>query len=634
MSPPIDEEIQRAIISMVEPPPDESASDWCVRALPDGRSPLWIPPGPASAPGPFSFAGREYARVIVDFFSDPLLADLAACFGSQTGKTIALSAGLLAKLIREAIAAIWAMPTRNLARSFSKTRWMPFVEASAAAKDYIPKGARRHDWAALEQRLGASLLNFVWSNSPAELSSRPAEVAVADEIDKFSEGTDAEADAVNLIEQRTKSFPSPKRAKTSTPTVSEGPIWQEFLKGDQCRRFGPCPHCKKLVVFAWSKTFTVFKVTGREAFVFWDKEAKLPRGRGWEGTGWDLDRVIASAHYQCPFCGGHILDGHKTQMDRDGAWEATRTNAPAAFKSLHLPSMWGSSPETRVGRLAQKFLEGKHGLLGLRGFINGELAEPDDGQTLSVDRIEIITPADAPPIADKTIRFIGADYQQISPHWAVCREFDANGNSRLIEWFTWENFNDLREKQIALKVDDQDVGIDTGHKANEVYAECGRYGIQRMVKGEEPGKGKVEWFGWTPMKGRERTAFWPDDQGFKHLFGFTNVAEFPWLQLLQFNGHELKNIFDRLRKGKASARCEFNQTADETYWKHLDGEILAPVWKSNLRRFSSEWKPRTQKTPIHLKDCEIEILGIALRNGILRMAGLAGLPEEKSEEKK
>lgn len=616
MSVLLENEIKRAIISLVEPPPDERASDWCVRPLPDGRSPLWIPPGPASAPGPFSFAGREYSRMIVDFFSDPQLADLVACFGSQLGKTVALEAGLLAKLVREAIAAVWAMPTRNLARSFSKTRWMPFVEASAAAKDYIPKGARRHDWASLEQRLGASLLNFVWSNSPAELSSRPAEVAVADEIDKFSEGTDAEADAVNLLEQRTKDFPNPKRAKTSTPTIAEGPIWQEFLKGDQCRRFGPCPSCKKLVTLAWSKTFTVFKITGCEAFVFWDKEARLPRGRGYQGTGWDLDRVIASARYQCPHCGGHILDGHKTQMDRDGVWEPTRTNAPAAFKSLHLPSMWGSSPETRVGRLAQKFLEGKHSLQGLRGFINGELAEPDDGQTISVERFEIISAKDAAPLDKKTTRFIAADFQDKEPRvpW-VCREFAPGGHSRLVGFGWCENFDELRLKQIELNVSDDHVGIDSGNEASTVYAECLRWGkaVQR--------RDKIEWVGWTPMKGRDKNAKWIDSKtGLKNLFGIVNAPGANtryFLPLLEFNGPSLKDILERLRRRQTEVRWELTEDADENYFKHLDGETRVAKFDPKTKRVVNEWQPRSRTWPIDLRDCEIMIQALAMWFGVL-----------------
>lgn len=628
----LESELRRGVASLIEPPPDESPSDWCEHDLPDGRTPLWIPAGQASQPGPFSFAGREYAKVIVDFFSMPGARDLAACFGSQLGKTFALMAGLSAKLVRDACAAIWAMPNASLARGFSNERWMPFVEASAALVDFIPRGAKRHRWSALNQQLGSSLLNFVGSNSPANLSSRPVGIAIADEIDKFADESASEADALNLLEQRTKDFPDPKRAKTSTPTTVDGPIWQEFLKGNQCRYLVPCPHCGKRIVKAWSKNYTIFKLTGNEAFCEWDKEAKFPRGRGSDGMGWDLERVEKSARYVCPFCASHILDGHNTLMVREGIWTPTNPFAASSFISLHLPSLYGSSPLTRVGSLAKAFLQQKHGLTGLKGFINGELAEPDDGQGAITERVEIISPPDAPPIAEKTCRYIGGDFQEIRPHWAVCREISANGDNRLVEWFTWENFNELRAKQAELKVADDAVGIDTGHKASEIYAECARFGERLRVRGFKIAKGqkipttKNEWFGWHPMKGREREATWLDEGGFRHLIGLVDIADWPMLQLLEFNGHELKDIFDRLRTGKACRqdgsliRCEFDQrAADDTYWKHIDGELRRQVWNQKKKRFITEWQPRNQRTAIHIKDCEIEIIAMAMRDGFLKL---------------
>lgn len=621
----LENELRGTLVALLEPPPDETPSQWCERDLPDGRSPLWIPPGQASAPGPFTFAGREYAKVIVDFFSMPGVTDLAACFGSQLGKTVALMAGLAARMVRDVCAALWAMPNIGLARGFSNERWMPFIEASAALQGYIPTGAKRHQWAALNQRIGASMLNFVGSNSPANLSSRPTGIAVADEIDKFAVESAREANALNLLEQRTKDFPDPKRAKTSTPSTVDGPIWQEFLKGNQCRYMVPCPHCQKRVVLAWSKSFTIFKLTGNEAFCVWDKEARQKNQRaGWEGIGWDLERVERSARYECPFCAGHIHDGHKTLMVRDGIWTPTNPHAPASFLSLHLPSIYGSSPLTRVGALARSFLQQKHGLIGLKGFINGELAEPDEGQRGNAERVEIISPPEAPAIAEKIIRYIGADYQLIKPHWAVARDFDAHGNNRLADWFTWENFEELRAKQKELGVEDADMGIDSGHKAGDIYAACAQHGQRLRVRGDKPLEIKSEWFGWTPMKGREKTYSCLDANRLRHLIGLSDVDEWPMLQLLEFNGHALKDIFERMRKGLTTERCEFNQRADETYWRHLDGEVIGQVWNARLKRFVTEWTPRTKRTPIHLKDCEIMILALAMRAKVLKIA-----PEKK-----
>ena len=187
------------------------------------------------------------------------------------------------------------------------------VKVSPSLTSLMPTGsAKRTGMTLLQQEFGTSLVNFVGSNSPANLASRPARVAIMDEVDKFPKEVRNEADAVNLAEQRTKSFTNPLRVKASTPTEEDGLIWQEFLKGDQRRYQVPCPLCRKPVVFAWSEQFCVMPRLGCEAWVSWDSTAKRSDGS------WDLDRVARSAHAVCPHCGGDIPDSAKTRMIREG----------------------------------------------------------------------------------------------------------------------------------------------------------------------------------------------------------------------------------------------------------------------------------------------------------------------------
>lgn len=116
--------------------------------------------------------------------------------------------------------ALWLMPTESLARSFSKSRWLPMLEDSPVMLECYPAEADKITY--LEQNFTRSTLTFVGSNSPANLASRPVRVLIADEVDKFAEATSKEADALELAEQRLKSFSSSKAFMTSTPTVVEG----------------------------------------------------------------------------------------------------------------------------------------------------------------------------------------------------------------------------------------------------------------------------------------------------------------------------------------------------------------------------------------------------------------------------
>src|ERR1017187_7303657 len=135
-------------------------------------------------------------------------------------------------------------------------------------------------------------------------------------MDKYPEQGDSsrEASVVILADERTKSVSNSRRYKFSTPTLSNMGIWDYFLKGDQRRYFVPCPHCAKKIVLAWSKQFSVFQFRGDEAYIKWDDSARDADG------GWNLDKVVKSAHLICPHCAGKILDKHKPEMNKHGKW--------------------------------------------------------------------------------------------------------------------------------------------------------------------------------------------------------------------------------------------------------------------------------------------------------------------------
>lgn len=211
-------------------------------------------------PGPFTTSIRPYTREPMEAWKDPSVSECTLCWGSQTAKTTTLMAGLAWLIDNEPCPALWLMPTENLARSFSKSRWLPMLEDSPAMVSHFP--ADKDKLTNLEQHFTRSTLTFVGSNSPANLASRPVRVLIADEVDKFASASEKEADALDLAEQRLKAFSSSKAFLTSTPTVTEGRIWQRFLRGDQRRFYLPCPHCKVPIKLEWRQ-------------VKWDETAKL-----------------------------------------------------------------------------------------------------------------------------------------------------------------------------------------------------------------------------------------------------------------------------------------------------------------------------------------------------------------------
>lgn len=588
-------------VAMFEPPTDEKASAWAERCL-------VIPPPQTQSPGQFSLDGREYCREPLDDFGVQEIIDMVYCFGSQTGKTTILIGGVAYTICTSPSGIIWAMPNIELGRSFSETRWIPIVEASPVLAALKPLGAKRHNFKKTQQQLGGSIVNFIGSNSPANLASRPARVVVLDEVDKFNEGGNKEADAVNLVEQRTKSFANPKRVKTSTPTLSSGLIWTEFKKGDQRRYFVPCPHCGKFVVLAWSESFSVFDKLGCEAFVKWDREAKRK-----DGT-WDLDRVERSARFVCPHCATDILDSAKTIMNRNGEWRPT-AKAPASFRSRHLPSLYAATPETSVGRLAVKFLQAKESLLGLRGFINGDLAEPFESQDLSNARVEIISPDETLPSG--VTQTLHVDCQQNAPHyyWVIIAWMP--GVVRIAKHGFCDTIEEVRKVQTDNAITDGNVSLDVGWNREVIMEQCSRFGRQKFTA-QSKERGCPLHIGWLPWVGGKEANFkdkqlraqFPVKLEIEVITAFGRRLAMP---IMMVNDKGLKDMVAALRKGeKKSVRLEFSKSVadDPQFWRHMDGEIL--IREKIGRRYREYWEPRSDRWPNHWLDCVKSGIGFGL----------------------
>jgi hypothetical protein len=591
------------------PVPKERPSEWCVRALQFDE---------AQNHGPYSLTGSEYCAEPLDDFARLTIVQEVLVWGSQTRKTGTLMGGVAWSIKNDPCGILWAMPTQPLAQSFSETRWQKLLRASAEMAALIPAGAERHRFKNLEQQFrSGSVLNFVGSNSPANLASRPARRVVLDEVDKFDAGGGGEADAVDLAKQRTKGQINPQHWLTSTPTTVEGLIWQEYLKGDQRRFFMPCPSCRREVVFAWSKSFSTLPKVGCEAYVVWDKEGKRADGS------WDFDRVHRSARFVCPHCAGDIVDSKKTWMIREGTWRATVTASAAGYVSRHLSSMYACTPSTSCGALAVKFLQAKNSLQGLQGMINGDFAEPYQLQDRQSERVELVR--DSLVVTAEWRPLMTVDCQAKSPHfWTVVRQWNG-GNSVGVYANCCDTVEELRDVQQRYKVPDVAVAVDSGFGAiseAEVYRTCARFSqlIQRS-QGRKP-----ELVGWIPIKGQPTRKRWRNDK--KELVPFfwaeidpfigTDRAGLAAIKLLEYASDFFKDILENLRKGRTRYKWEVLEVPTalgqrtmgeggmdiEVYWQHLDGQFRAQVLNKRTGRVSTEWTKRGKHWPDHVLDCE------------------------------
>lgn len=566
--------------------------------------------------GPFEISGREYITEPLNTFSDDQTTDVVLVFGSQTGKTGMLMAGMAYMLQNSPGRAIWVMPSIELARTFSRTRWQAMLRASSCTAKLIPTGAKRHAFKTLEQVIGSSIVNFAGSNSPGSISSNPCRYVIQDEVDKFNVGTKGEADASDLADQRAKRFSNPKRIKTSTPTLQRGLIWQAFLKGDQRRYFVPCPHCNKEVVFAWSKEFTVLQKTGVEAYVKWSPEAKNQDGS------WNYAEVERTAHFECPHCAGKITEEHKTRCIREGVWRAT-AKSPVNSKSYHLSSLYATSSQTSVGKLAVKFIQAKRSLLGLQGFINGDLAEPFEGQQSSTKRRDdMIKSMDT---GEDWRRLMTFDCQAKAPHfWFIVNAYSKTGDVHTVDAGNCDTWDELRAVQERNKVVNIAVMGDSGFGAKsdaDVYRNCARF--CETIQGQN---GKYSCVGWMPSKGFPAYKRWRDKDGNTQPwyirevdpYGGTSDSGQATIGLFEFSGYFFEDILEELRTPKKDCKWTVEETVStDEFWQHMDSKMKVAKQKRNGAIFY-DYEKKSESWPDHIRDCMVMNISLAYYIGIFQ----------------
>lgn len=553
-------------------------------------------------PGRFSTRTRPYMRAPLEDFRDKRVTDIVLCFGTQTGKTMTVMGGALWVLCNTPMNGLWVMPNRDLAKSFTANRWLPFVESSPL-KDQKPTD--RHLYTRLEQVFTRATLSFVGSNSPANLASRPAGLLLMDETDKFELKSDREAGALQNAEERTKSFPYPKKVKTSTPSTKFGEIWQEFLRGDQRYFYLPCPRCDQKIRLMWAQVR------------WWDKdplESKIfnEETQEWE---WDMDKVRANTFYRCQKCEGKIRDSEKTVMLRAGEWVAHNKAALTGRKSYHLNSLYAPLKEAQWGNLAVKWLQTKGSITRRHAFINSTLAEPWDDEMAIDDEPVNLGSYDPAQIGKgmEGIPLMTVDVQD-THYWVVVRLWGsprAEGGQQ--SWLLFagkiETVEELEALPERFKVKPRHVGIDIAHKTNFVSA--------LIVKN-----------GWRGLWGSEKVGFpHPLGQGQRVMREFSTVQyRDPNLGTPLQGRSEVRAMYifwsnDRIKdrlavlRSAMPGRWHIYAEVPVDYVKQMNSEIKTTKVSPKTGRVTYYW--RRVKVHNHCWDCEAENIALGIACGVI-----------------
>lgn len=321
------------IVSLA-PPPRMSPSEWAEARVKLSRQTS-------------SQAGRlrlfPYQRGILDAFAEEGAEVIAFLKSARVGYTQMLGLGIGYFLEHSASPILSVFPAEQDARYFEKTYIRPMVTDTPCLAEILPD-LEDQQWHSKATLRGSSL-EMKQAVKYDSFRAFNARLAIGDEIDApgwnpGKEGT-GEGDKTALFRKRTESFPDGRMILGSTPTIkgrSRVEAW--FNRGDQRRRFLPCPHCT---------AEAGGKLSGFQHLEWGGKE------KGY-GITWPPDRP-GDAFYVCRFNHRHRIDeSDKAWMDENGEWRAT-AEGERGIISFHINALYSPFKKASWGRLAEEFVE-------------------------------------------------------------------------------------------------------------------------------------------------------------------------------------------------------------------------------------------------------------------------------------
>jgi phage terminase large subunit GpA-like protein len=402
-------------------------------------------------PGRWRTDRTPYLREIMDALSETsTVEEISLMFGAQLGKTEAGLNWIGYTMDHAPAPMLVVLPTIEVRGRWAQQRVNPLLTETACIRA-IFDASRRRDAANSEgiKDFPGGILVIGGANSPASLASMPIARVLCDEVDRFPLEAGREGSTLDLIKERTKTFPRRKICYVSTPTIEgESEIEKKYNASDMREFHVPCPHCGERQVLEWTHA---------------------------DGThGLRVSAASGHVFYACVHCGERIEEHHKTRMLAAGVW--IPRHPERAARGYHLNGLY--SP---IGlgftwaELWDQWTDAQSDTAKLKRFINTALAQTWKIQGDGIEAIGLLArletyPADRPVYA----RTAWCDVQKDRLEYTVC-EWGAGEECWAITHViipgdttqpdVWEA---LADDYDALDLDA--AGVDAGYNTSQVKA--------------------------------------------------------------------------------------------------------------------------------------------------------------------
>lgn len=294
----------------------------------------------------------------MDSISAPGVSRVVLMFASQLGKTEVLLNYIGYRMHLDPAAILMIQPTLEIAEAYSKDRLAPMLRLSPSLREILPDSRSRDSGQTLlHKEFPGGHITLAGANSPSGLASRPIEILLLDEIDRYDVSAGAEGDPIELAEARLTNFWNSRRVEVSSPgDRGASKIEKSWEESDQRRYYVPCPHCGEYQVLYFAEEWRPKGLPEERGYLKWDKD--------------ENDRPTL-VRYLCVTCKGEIREADKLAMLAKGEWRAERPfNGVAGYWLNALYSPWFP-----WRKLVAQFYKVKGHPQKLKVFVNTRLAE-------------------------------------------------------------------------------------------------------------------------------------------------------------------------------------------------------------------------------------------------------------------
>lgn len=561
--------IEKAL-SAFAPPPPLTVSDWS-----DEYRRLSVES--SASPGRFRTSRVEYMREPMDMISNSRVRRVTLMTSAQVGKSTVIENVIGYFMHQDPCPILHVSPTLASMKMFSKERLAPMIRDTPVLRERVKESRARDSGNTLDSKtFPGGHIAMVGSNAPAGLASRPIRVLVCDEVDRFEASAGTEGDPINLAVKRTTTYWNRRLVFVSTPgNKGASRIEDEYLNGDQRKRWCPCPHCNEMQDLKWSQ------------------------------VQWDHDDPETALYY-CEHCGAGWNDAQRNVAVRKGEWRASRPfNGNVSY---HLSQLY--SPFALLADGVRDFLDAKGNPEKLKTWVNTFLGETweEKGQRLEwsdlMDRREAYNLRDGIP-EEVSLITVGADTQddRVEIEWVgwgdnmqswslgyrviygdpSTPEFWANVRDAMREVFMHPLFGQMIPRAIAI-----DSG---GHYTDAVYKFAPTVPNCVAIKGV-PGWDK-------PIVATAKQA---------KVSGVVNIGVDVVKEI----------VASRLRQSDpdVAGYCRFHESYEEPYFKGITAEELRTKYHKGFAK--KEWHKVTNNARNEPFDCRVyataalDMLGVDL----------------------